>query len=206
MSGRKGKDLSFADRYEVFRFARKGYAALFAIAVIERANAYGVACGYVFFLVSVVNDAGKFRVEPLEHLGAVKLVHREYYLAIAPRNKAMALAFENLLFLAEAVQLAVADDEIVFETERLHTVLVKPHDCESMKSDISVVGLFENAHIGTARERFVERFFCLVRAYGFVCKAENRTHIGDNAPLNFNYHTLKREQCQVNSRPTADLF
>ena len=118
---------------EVLRLAGKDDAAVLEIAVKQRADADGVARGDQAVLLRVVEDHRKLRVEHFKHLQPVLAVERQQDLAVGLTAEGI-LRGELRAQLAEAVDLAVADDHIAAEMERLHTLLAQAHDSEPVEA------------------------------------------------------------------------
>ena len=74
MSRRKRQDF-VGQPHQIFRFAGKQDRAVSVVAVIQRANADRVAGGDKFFLLSVIENAGKLRVQLGKHADAILFVH-----------------------------------------------------------------------------------------------------------------------------------
>ena len=119
MSRRERYDLS-AEPHQVFGLAGKDDGAGGVIAVVERADADGVAGGDIAFRVSVVQDQRKFRVQHPEHLHTVLLIQREQDLAIGAALEGVALLLQCLPDPFESVDLTVADHIAVTQLEGLH--------------------------------------------------------------------------------------
>ena len=140
VSGREGHNMP-AHSDEVLCLAREHDNTFFIVAVVERANAYRVSCGDIFFLFAVVDNQRKLGVEHLEHIHAVFTVEREKYLAVGAAFKCV--FFRKLLFyLLVAVYLAVADDIAAVQFKRLHSVGSQPHYRKAVEAEQSFAGVY----------------------------------------------------------------
>ena len=91
-----------------FRLGRKGNVPRLTVAVEQRADTDGVACGDQQLFAAVVQDHGELGVEVPEHVKAVLVVERQDDLAVGVGLERVALGLQIGLDGAEAVQLAVA--------------------------------------------------------------------------------------------------
>ena len=73
VSGRKRHDIVH-EADEVFRLAGEDDRALGVIAVVQRADADGVACRDEAAALGIIDDHGELRVEPAEHVQPLALV------------------------------------------------------------------------------------------------------------------------------------
>ena len=137
LSGREGTDLPRREPDEVFRLAREEDGAVFEIAVVQRADADGVARGDIFVLFPVVEHERELGVEHGKHLQPVFAVEGEKDLAVAVRREGIPQFLEVPLYGAEAVQLAVAHDFVFAHRKGLHPRGVQPHDSEAVERHIA---------------------------------------------------------------------
>ena len=173
-AGREGED-RIAQAHEVLRLAGKGHAAALHLAIIERADADGVAGGDEAVSLRVVNDQRELRVQRAEHLQAVFMVEGQ-------QNFAVGLADEWILLLqpltqgTEAVQFPVADHIIAAEAKGLHAALVQPHDGKALKAQIAAGDLHKAAHVRPARGRARKARLQGFRGHRLSQHAQNGTH------------------------------
>ena len=133
MSRRKRQDF-VGQPHQIFRFAGKQDRAVSVVAVIQRANADRVAGGDEFFLLSVIENAGKLRIQLGKHADAILFVHGQQHFAVGLAGKGVVLG-QFLFKLFKAVNLAVADHPAAVQAEGLHSFRVKPHDGQSVKAE-----------------------------------------------------------------------
>ena len=143
MSGRKRHDL-IAQPDKVLRLACKDDHAFFVVAVVQRANADGVARGDIFLRAPIKQDQRKFRVEHFEHIHAVLKIQRQQNLAVRAADKFI-LLFQLLLELLEAVNFAVADDVAAVALKRLHAAGRQAHDGKPVKTEQALAGVYNPA-------------------------------------------------------------
>ena len=143
VSGREGHNMP-AHSDEVLRLAREHDNTFFIVAVVERADAYRVSCGDIFFLFAVVDNQRKLGVEHLEHIHAVFAVEREKYLAVGAAFKCVFLC-KLLFYLLVAVYLAVADDIAAVQFKRLHSVGGQPHYRKAVEAEQTFAGVYYSA-------------------------------------------------------------
>ena len=139
MSRRERHDLS-AEPHQVFGLAGKDDGAGGVIAVVERADADGIAGGNIAFRVSIVQDQRKFRVQHPEHLHAVLLIQREQDLTVGAALKGIALLLQRLPDPFESVDLTVADHIAVTQLEGLHPLWLQAHDGEPVEAEQAAAG------------------------------------------------------------------
>ena len=133
MSWRKRQDF-VGQPHQIFRFAGKQDRAVSVVAVIQRADTDGVTGGDKFFLLSVIENAGKLRVQLFKHADAVFFIHGQQHFAVGLAVKGV-VPGKRLFELFKAVNLAVADHPAAVQAEGLHSFRVKPHDGESVKAE-----------------------------------------------------------------------
>ena len=119
---------------KVFRLAREYYRACLIVPVIKRAYPYRVPRRYVFSAFPVIYNAGELGVEHGEHIGAVFLIKRQYYLAVAVAFKAVTHSPQLRPCFLKAVKLAVADRVAAVKAKGLHTRIGQPHYGKSVKA------------------------------------------------------------------------
>ena len=152
MPGRKRPHLvDYGD--EVFRLGGEHDFPARRIAVKQRTDADGVARGDEAAPLAVINDHGKFRVQPAEHIQPVFPVKREYDFAVAVTREGVAFPFQLPLHGAEAVELAVADDSVAVHEKGLHTLLVEPHYGEPLEADYTPAEPHRSLVVGSSRRR-----------------------------------------------------
>ena len=111
------------------------------VAVEQRADADGVACGDQQLFAAVVQDHGELGVEVPEHVKAVLVVERQDDLAVGVGLERVALGFQLGLDGAEAVQLAVAGHAVRTAEEGLHALGRQAHDGQTAKAQQGELGL-----------------------------------------------------------------
>ena len=164
-----------AKAHEVLRLAGKGDAAVREHAVIERADADGIARRNKAVLFGIVENQRKFRVQRAEHIRAVFAIKRKQNLTVgfAPER----IRFHQALaHRAEAVKLAVAHDIIAVHLKGLHAALVKPHDRQPVEAQIAARHLDEPAHIRPAGDRPFKTRRNFFHRNRFAQNTQNRTH------------------------------
>ena len=176
MPGREGQDLPLDDGDEVLGLARKGDLAVRHVPVVERADADGIARGDIGTGLCVIDNAGKLRIQAGEHIRAVQFIEGQQDFAVGIGDEGIAHLLQLALDLAEAVQLAVAHDEVAAAVEGLHARRVQAHDCEAVKADIALRRLRKVAHIRPARSGAVKRQFRLGRRDALSRQNIDRTH------------------------------
>ena len=141
--GREGHNMP-AHSDEVLRLAREHDNTFFIVAVVERADAYRVSCGDIFFLFAVVDNQRKLGIEHLEHIHAVFAVEREKYLAVGAAFECIFLR-KLLFYLLVAVYLAVADDIAAVQFKRLHSVGGQSHYSKAVEAEQTFAGVYYSA-------------------------------------------------------------
>ena len=131
----------FTQAHEVFRLGRKGNVPRLTVAVEQRADADGVACGDQQLFAAVVQDHGELGVEVPEHVKAVLVVERQDDLAVGVGLERVALGLQLGLDGAEAVQLAVAGHAVRTAEEGLHALGRQAHDGQTAKAQQAELGL-----------------------------------------------------------------
>ncbi len=176
MSRRKRQDF-VGQPHQIFRFAGKQDRAVSVVAVIQRTNADRVAGGDKFFLLSVVENAGKLRVQLFKHADAVFFIHGQQHFAVGLAGEGVVLG-QFLFKLFKAVNLAVADHPAAVQAEGLHPFRVKPHDGESVKAEYPLPHVNDAGIIRAAGNCFGEA--CLKGCHiGRLAAVPNDgTHIG----------------------------
>ena len=149
VSRREGHD-RLDEPHEVFGLAREDDGPAPVVAVVERADADGVAPGDEALGLRVIDDAGELRVEQGEEVGAVFAVQRQDDLAVAVALELVALRAEHLARLAELVELPVADDVVAVELEGLHALGREAHDREPMETEQAMARVDDARAIGAA--------------------------------------------------------
>ena len=149
VSGRKRHHLA-AHAHQVLGLTAKDDDALFVIAVVQRADADGVAGGDELLRLAVIEDQSILRVQHSEHVHAIFLVQRQKYLAIGTAAEGIALFQQLGLAFLVAVDLAVADHIAVAQAEGLHPLRRQAHDGQTVKAQQTVAGIHDPAVVGAA--------------------------------------------------------
>ena len=134
---REGQDL-VTEPHQVLRLAGKDDAAGSIIAVIQRPDADGISGGHKAIPLPVIEHHGELRVQHPEHLQPVFPVQRQEDLAVGAAFEGVALFLQLLFHRAEAVELTVADAEVVLQMEGLHAALLQTHDGESVEAETAL--------------------------------------------------------------------
>lgn len=174
-AGREGSHF-FHEADEVFRLARKHNAAAGAIAVEQRADAYGVARRDKLVRVAVVEDERELCVEHFEHIRAVFLPERKQYLAVGAAFKVV-FGGKFRFYLLKAVDLAVADHAAAVQLEGLHAARLEAHDGEAVEGEDAVVERDDAAVVRPARLCALEARFKGGHIRRWAAVSHNGAHI-----------------------------
>ena len=174
MSGRKRHDL-IAQPDKVLRLACKDDHAFFVVAVVQRANADGVARGDIFLRAPIKQDQRKFRVEHFEHIHAVLKIQRQQNLAVRAADKFI-LLFQLLLELLEAVNFAVADDVAAVALKRLHAAGRQAHDGKPVKTEQALAGVYNPAVVRSSGHSLKKALLKIRKGGTDIAITHNRTH------------------------------
>ena len=163
---------------EVFRLAGKDDRALGVIAVVQRADADRVARRDEAAALGIINDHGKLRIEPAEHVQPLALVEREQDLTIGLTLERLALSDEPLADGPEAIDLAVAHERASIPREWLHALRVQAHDgqtveAERRRADVQHARIVRAAGNG------------LVKAGAQILRRDGRAEITDDGTHDF---------------------
>ena len=156
-AGREGPD-ALAQPHQVFRLAGKHNDAGRVVAVIQGADADGVAGGDVFPGFAVVEDAGELGVQHGEHAGSVLAIQGKQNLAVAAAAEGVAFCGQLLLQPRKAVNLPVADRIAAVQLKRLHSGRSQPHDGETVKAEQPASGIDDFGVVRPARGRACKAF------------------------------------------------
>ena len=177
VSGRKRHDIVH-EADEVFRLAGEDDRALGVIAVVQRADADGVARRDEAAALGIIDDHGELRVEPAEHVQPLALVEREQDLTIGLTLERLALSDEPLADGPEAIDLAVAHECASIPREWLHALRVQAHDgqtveAERRRADVQHARIVRAAGNG------------LVKAGAQILRRDGRAEITDDGTHDF---------------------
>ena len=177
VSGRKRHDIVH-EADEVFRLAGEDDRALGVIAVVQRADADRVARRDETAALGVVDDHGKLRIEPAEHIQPLALVERKQDLAIGFTLERLALGNEPLTNGTEAVDLAVAHERTAVARERLHPLRMQAHDGQAVETERRRADVQHTRIVRAAGNG-------LVKAGAQILRADGRAEITDDGTHNF---------------------
>ena len=163
---------------EVFRLAGKDDRALGVIAVVQRADADRVARRDEAAALGIIDDHGKLRIEPAEHIQPLALVERKQDLAIGFTLERLALGNEPLTNGTEAVDLAVAHERTAVARERLHPLRMQAHDGQAVETERRCADV-QHARIVRAAGNG------LVKAGAQILRADGRAEITDDGTHDF---------------------
>ena len=196
VSGRKRHHIVH-EADEVFRLAGKDDRALSVIAVVQRADADGVARRDEAAALGVINDHGKLRVEGAEHVQPLALIEREQDLTVGLALERLALGDEPLADGPEAIDLAVAHERAAIARERLHALRVQAHDGQTVEAERRRADV-EHARIVRAAGNG------LVKAGAQILRRDGRAEITDDGTHDFFLlNTSKNTQLPSNNRTSS---
>ena len=155
MSRREGQDL-FAQPHQVFGLAGKEDLSVAVIAIVQGTNTDGIPGGNQLAGLSVIEDHGKFRVQPGEHFRAELLIQGKQDFTVGVTDEGIAVCDQRLFQAAEAVDLAVAHNGPFAPDKGLHSPLVQPHNGQPVKAEEAVFQRKHPAHIRASGNGCVE--------------------------------------------------
>ena len=196
VSGRKRHHIVH-EADEVFRLAGKDDRALGVIAVVQRADADGVARRDKAAAPGIIDDHGKLRIQSAEHVQPLALVEREQDLTVGLALERLALSDEPLADGPEAVDLAVAHERASIPRERLHPLRVQAHNGQAVEAERRRADM-QHARIVRAAGNG------LVKAGAQILRGDGRAEITDDGTHDFFLLNIsKNTQLPSNNRTSS---
>ena len=182
---------------KVFRLAGKDDRALGVVAVVQRADADGVARRDKTAALGVIDDHGKLCVETAEHVQPLAFVEREQDLTVGFALERLALGDQPLTDGTKTVDLTVAHERAAITCERLHAFRMQPHDGQPVKAERRRADV-QHARIVRAAGNG------LVKAGAQILRRDGRAEITDDGTHDFFLlNTSKNTQLPSDNRTSS---
>ena len=162
--------------HQVLGLAGEDDYTLGVVAVVQRPDADGVPGGQELPPLPVVEDAGEFRVQHLEHPRAVLLIKGQEDFAVAAAAEGVALFLQLGPHGLKAVQLAVAHREAAPQLEGLHAGGIQPHNGQAVKAQQALAHIHHAGVVGAAGEGPVKPPLKRPKIGAAAAVTHNRTH------------------------------
>ena len=154
---RRERANAFAERHQDLRLAGKDHLPVCILSVIQRADPDRVSRCNQFPGRPVIQQQGELRAEHPKDARAVLFVKRQDHFAVAFAGEGVSLLQERFPDLSKTIDLAVADDRIFPEHERLHPAARQVHDGQPLKPQHRLRQLQDPLLVRAARCRRHER-------------------------------------------------
>ena len=139
MSGREGENLPHQPQ-QVFRLTGEHNGARGVVAIVQGPDTDGIPGGDELLFFSVIEDAGVFRVQHVEHFHAIFPIKGQQHFAVAVAPEGVGI-LQLLTEFLEAVDFAVAHHGTGAQGKGLHSFRVQTHNGQTVKAQNALTNL-----------------------------------------------------------------